>query len=102
MVIGSGNIVMGRGNFVNDDLSTNIDLNMDKYLQSDMPFPEMPPNPVLGGMNMAMMMNSNMMGPQFQQAMMDKMKMEMETRFSQMRGHHAVRNHKMNLFGHPN
>ena len=81
MVIGDGNIVMGQGNFVNDDLSVNIDANWGKYLQSENPMPQMPQNPLFGGMNMAMMMNQGM-GAQFQQAMMEKMKMEMEMRFS--------------------
>ena len=58
----------------------------------------MPQNPLFGGMNMAMMMNLGM-GAQFRQAMMEKMKMEMEMRFSQISGHHNAGNNKTKVFG---
>ena len=44
MVIGSGNIVMGQGNFVNDDMNVNIDMNWGKNLQTEGTFPQMQPN----------------------------------------------------------
>ncbi len=53
----------------------------------------MPQNPLFGGMNMSMMMNPGI-GAQFHQAMMEKMKMEMEMRFSQISGHHNAGNNK--------
>ncbi len=47
---------------------------------------------------MSMMMKPGM-GAQFHQAVMEKMKMEMEMRFSQISGHHNAGNNKKKVFG---